>query len=197
MTTMRTHTRTALALLTLALMALPAAAAASLDELEKAVLAEPKSADRTFELAQAYRASQQAPRGIAFLAQFHKTHPPNSMSLVWQGSLKALASGQGDDMEQRLNLLQAGLGDMDKAVRLFPADRRVRLVRASTISFFPSFLGMQPKAIADLEQIVHSPDGLSAGAVANAREALARLYRQVGREQDAVALGVAAPGATH
>lgn len=193
--TMRTKTTAAaLALLAFALGAL-GAAAASVDELEQAVLAQPESADRTFELAQAYRSSEQTARGIAFLTQFHKTHKPNPMSLVWQGSLKASASSKGDDMEQRLNLLQSGLGDMDKAVRLFPGDRRVRLVRASTISFFPSFLGMQPKAIGDLEQIVRSPEGLSAGAVANAREALARLYRQVGREQEAAALADAAAGA--
>lgn len=191
---LRTDITAALALLGLALVALPAAAA-SVDELEKAVLAEPQSAERTFELAQAYRSSEQTARGIAFLAQFHKTHKPNPMSLVWQGSLKASASSKGDDMEQRLNLLQAGLGDMDKAVRLFPADPRVRLVRASTISYFPAFLGMQAKAIPDLEQIVHSPQGMSAGALANAREALARLYRQVGREQDAAALGAAAADA--
>jgi hypothetical protein len=176
-----------LTILTAALATL-AAAAGGLDEAEKALLAEPASVDRAFELGQAYRAGGELARGVAFLTKFHASHKPNPMSLVWQGSLKASASSGGEDMEQRLNLLQSGIADMDKAVRLFPDNRPVRLVRAVTISHFPAFLGMQAKAITDLEPLVRSPEGLSTGAQASAREALVRLYRQTGREQEAVAL---------
>jgi hypothetical protein len=183
-----------LAIFGAALATLPAAAA-TLDEAEKALLSQPASTDRAFELGQAYRSSGEIARGVAFLTKFHKDHAPNPMSLVWQGSLKASASSAGEDMEQRLNMLQSGMADMDKAVRLFPDNRPVRLVRAVTISHFPSFLGMQAKAITDLEPLVRTPEGLSAGALASAREALARLYRQTGREQEAAALEAQTVGA--
>jgi tetratricopeptide (TPR) repeat protein len=185
MTTMKLGA--AVALFT-ALGALPAAAS-DLAQMEKAVLAQPQNADAALELGQAYRTGGDIARGVAFLTEFHKTNPPNPMTLVWQGSLKSSASSAGEDMEQRLNLLQSGIADMDKAVRLFPDNRYVRLVRAVTISHFPPFLGMQAKAITDLELLVRTPEGLNAGAATSAREALARLYRQTGREKDAAALG--------
>lgn len=165
------------------------AAAPSLDEREKALLAQPESGERAFELAEAYRASGELRRGIAFLGEFHKAHNPNALSLVWQGSLKTAASAQGDDMEQRLDLLQSGIADMDRAVALFPKDSRVLLVRAITLSHFPGFLGMQPKAIHDLEGVLAKSDGLTPGAFGAARAALARLYRDTGRPADAEKLG--------
>jgi len=181
--------RTMVAAAVMGLVALGAsssqAGAPTLDEREKAVLAQPQSADRAFELAEAYRASKDLRRGVAFFTEFHKTHPPNTMSLVWQGSLKSAASATGDDMEQRLDLLQSGIADMDRAVRLFPEERRVLLVRAVTTSHFPSFLGMQAKAIRDLESVLTASDRLSPGAMASARDALARLYRDTGRTAEA------------
>jgi hypothetical protein len=161
------------------------AGAATLEEREKAVLAQPDSADRAFELAEAYRSAKELGRGVAFFSEFHKTHKPNSMSLVWQGSLKTASSASGDDMEQRLDRLQSGMADMDRAVRLFPEDRRVLLVRAVTMSHFPPVLGMQAKAIHDLESVLATGNRLSSGATASAREALARLYRDTGRASDA------------
>ena len=158
----------------LMLMALGAlavqAGTTSLDEREKAVLSQPDSADRAYELAEAYRETGELKRGVAFFTEFHKTHKPNTMSLVWQGSLKSAASATGDDMEQRLDLLQSGVSDMDRAVRLFPEEPRVLLVRAVTMSHFPAFLGMQAKAIKDLESILAASGRLSPGAVAAARD---------------------------
>ncbi len=191
---MRKRMVTTVALALASALAASPARTAGLEEREKALLAQPESAERAFELAEAYRASAELRRGIAFFTEFHRMHPPNSLSLVWQGSLKTAASAQGDDMEQRLDLLQAGIADMDRAVQLFPGDRRVLLVRAITISHFPAFLGMQPKAIRDLETVLATSEGLSSGALAAAREALARLYRDTGRPQDADKLGTARSG---
>src|SRR5207245_160781 len=183
----------------LMLMALGAlavqAGTTSLDEREKAVLSQPDSADRAYELAEAYRETGELKRGVAFFTEFHKTHKPNTMSLVWQGSLKSAASATGDDMEQRLDLLQSGVSDMDRAVRLFPEEPRVLLVRAVTMSHFPAFLGMQAKAIKDLESILAASGRLSPGAVAAARDALARLYRETGRAADADGLAAGKAGA--
>lgn len=177
------------AFLSLALGVSAGPAVPSLDEREKALLAQPESGERAFELAEAYRAAGELQRGIAFLGEFHKTHSANTLSLVWQGSLKTAASAKGDDMEQRLDLLQSGIADMDRAVALFPKEPRVLLVRAITMSHFPGFLGMQPKAIHDLEAVLGQSAGLTPGALAAAREALARLYRDTGRPADAEKLG--------
>jgi hypothetical protein len=188
------------ALMTVAALALfsasGGAATTNLGALEKAAMAQPESPDRTHELAEAYRASGDLQRGVAFFTAFHKSHKPNALSLAWQGSLKTATSASGEDMEQRLDLLESGLADMDRAVRLFPEDLRVLLVRAVTMSHFPAFLGMQGKAVRDLETLV-AADRLSAGARAAAREALARLYRETGRAGEAdqlLATGQASAG---
>lgn len=161
--------------------------APSLADREKALLARPDSAAAASELGQAYRAESQAARGVAFLERFHEKNPPNPMSLVWQGSLKAFLSSTGEDMEARLTLLEGGIADMDRAVRLFPDDPKVRVVRGVTVSYFPTFLAMHNKAIRDLEDALANP-AIGEGVRAAAREGLARAYRQAGRVADAEAL---------
>lgn len=166
------------------LLPLSAAEDVSLDVLEQALLDAPADAEAAFVLATAYRDADQHLRGVEFLSRFHESHEPNSMSLVWQGSLKTALSSNGGDVEKSLTLLQGGIGDMDRAVRLFPKDSQVRLIRGVTISFFPSFLEMSGRAISDLKKVL-AVEGLSAGSQSSARVALARAYRKAGREEEA------------
>jgi hypothetical protein len=162
--------------------------AVDLDELEARLTADPADAATATRLASGYRSSDQVQRGVAFFERFHADHPPNAMSLVWQGSLKTQLSADGEDMEQRLNWLQSGLAEMDRAVRTFPDQPEVRAVRGITISRFPEFLEMYDKAIRDLEHVLADEKALDAGFRNAAREALAQAYRQAGREAEALAV---------
>ena len=164
-----------------------AAAEPSLADREKALLATPDSATAAADLGSAYRAEEAAERGVAFFEQFHQKNRPNPMSLVWQGSLKALSSSTGNDMEARLTRLESGIADMDKAVQLYPEDPKVKVVRGVTVSYFPSFLGMHNKAIRDLEEALANPT-VTGGVRTVARDGLARAYRQAGRTADAKAI---------
>jgi len=184
-------TRRAIAALALAacaaVSAVPAAAAPApeLPRLESQLLARPADGDLATRLANAYRSSGEVERGIRFFERFHAANPPSPMSLVWQGSLKAMLSASGDDMEARLNWLQSGIADMDRAVRTFPDRMDVRAVRGITVSNFPAFLAMHGKAIRDLEAALAAGDALTPGFRQAARDGLARAYRQAGREADA------------
>jgi lipopolysaccharide biosynthesis regulator YciM len=165
-----------------------AAAAGTVKELEKSVLAHPTSDGPVWDLAAAYREGDQAKRAVEFFTQFHQANPPNSQSLIWQGSFKCRAASEETDMEARMNLLQAGMVDMDRAVRLFPGDARVRALRGITLSRFPAFLQMHGKAIEDLEGALRTPAALSPGLQTTVREGLAQAYRQAGRTADADAM---------
>jgi lipopolysaccharide biosynthesis regulator YciM len=165
-----------------------AAAGGTLENLEKSVLLHPTSDQPVWDLATAYRESKQAPRAVEFFTRFHQANQPNSQSLIWQGSFKCRAASDEPNMEARLNLLQSGMADMDRAVRLFPDDTRVRALRGITLSRFPAFLQMHGKAIADLEGALSKPAAISPGLQTTVREGLAEAYRQAGRTADAEAV---------
>ena len=163
-----------------------AAEVVALDGMEARLMANPADAATAIRLADGYRSAGQIQRGVAFFERFHADHPPNAMSLVWQGSLKTQLSAEGEDMEQRLNWLQSGLAEMDRAVRTFPDQPEVRAVRGITISRFPQFLEMYDKAIRDLEYVLADGVALNDSFRSAAREALVRAYRQAGREAEAL-----------
>jgi tetratricopeptide (TPR) repeat protein len=164
------------------------AAAATLDELERGVLAAPADVQATGRLAGAYREQGETRRAVEFFTRFHQTNQPNAQSLVWQGSFKAMCASTENDIETRMNLLQSGIADMDRAVRLFRDDSRARAVRGISYSRFPPFMQMHVKAIQDLEAALRAPDNLSPGLRTAARQGLERAYRQAGRTADADAL---------
>lgn len=170
-----------------------ASAPEPIEDLEQQLLAQPESSQVAFDLAGVYREEGEIERGVEFFTRFHEAQKPNPMSLAWQGSLKTMMSASGNDLEERLNQLQSGVADMDRAARLFPDNVQVKLVRGITISNFPTFLGMAGRAIRDLNEVLESKDDQVAGAEGAVREALARAYRQAGREEDAVAV-LAQPG---
>jgi len=179
---------TSLALTVLALALCGAVRAGTLDDLEKGVLANPTSGDSTWQLVKAYREGSEARRAVEFFTRFHETNKPNAQSLVWQGSFKASLASTEADMEKRMNLLQSGINDMDRAVRLFGDDVRVRAVRGVTLSRFPDFMQMYSKAIDDLEAALRKPEILSPGLQTTVRQGLAQAYRQAGRTTDADAI---------
>lgn len=165
-----------------------AASAATLEELERAVTAAPSDTQATWQLASAYREQGQTQRAVEFFTRFHQSNAPNAQSLVWQGSFKAMRASVETDTETRLNLLQASMADMDRAVRLFRSDARARAVRGISYSRFPPFLQMHAKAIDDLEAALREPASLSPGLAASVRQGLERAYRQAGRTAEADAL---------
>jgi lipopolysaccharide biosynthesis regulator YciM len=174
----------------LAILALGGAVASggTVEDLEKGVLAHPTSDQPTWELAKAYRESGDAQRAVQFFARFHEANKPNSQSLVWQGSFKASLAAKAADMETRMNLLQSGISDMDRAVRLFGDDVLTRTVRGITLSRFPAFLQMYGRAIDDLEASLRQPQALSPALQITVREGLAQAYRQAGRTAEADAM---------
>jgi len=182
------HRFLAAMLLFAAASAASAAVGDDTQKLEQQFLAQPGNSEAAFRLASSYRATKQAERGVTFFSRFHTNHQPTPMSLVWQGSLKTMMSSGGNDMEVRLNLLQTGVADMDRAVRLFPNNLQVKLVRGVTISNFPSFLEMRGKAIGDLTAALKAPAAIGPQSEALARQVLARLYRQDGQEEEARAV---------
>lgn len=176
----------------LAILALGGAVASggTVEDLEKGVLANPTSDQPTWQLAKAYRDSGDAQRAVQFFARFHEANKPNSQSLVWQGSFKASLATKVADMETRMNLLQSGMADMDRAVRLFSDDVRTRAVRGITLSRFPDFLQMYGRAIDDLEACLRQPEALSPAPALQitVRQGLAQAYRQAGRTVEAEAM---------
>jgi tetratricopeptide (TPR) repeat protein len=170
------------------------AGAGTVDDLEKAVLANPAGDQPVWALAKAYREGGEARRAVDFFTKFHEANKPNSQSLVWQGSFKASLASTEPDMEKRMNLLQSGIADMDRAVRLFADDVRVRAVRGITLSRFPDFMQMYGKAIDDLEASLKKPETLSPTLQATVRQGLAQAYRQAGRTADADAIAKSGGG---
>jgi tetratricopeptide (TPR) repeat protein len=168
--------------------------AGTVEELEKAVLANPAGDQPVWALAKAYREGNDARRAVEFFTRFHEANKPNSQSLVWQGSFKASLATTETDMEKRMNLVQAGLADMDRAVRLFGEDVKVRAVRGITLSRFPDFMQMSGKAIDDLEAALKKPETLSPTLQATVRQGLAQAYRQAGRTAEADAVLKSAGG---
>ncbi|MBA3273856.1 MAG: hypothetical protein H0T11_08310 [Chthoniobacterales bacterium] len=104
---------------------------------------------------------------IARLEGALETQPGNQLARVYLGSAYTLRSRDLGFGPKKLQVLRQGVGVMNEAVAAAPADPKVRLARALTISAFPAILGYRADAQKDFAELTvmaeRSPEKFAEG----------------------------------
>lgn len=113
-----------------------------------------------YELASISREKKDIKETEKYFKNLLEISPENSIGRVYSGSINIMKADNTILPWKIFNYLKKGFSLMDEAVELNPDEPEVRLIRASTCTMIPKFLGKRKIALEDFKHIQNLDNSL-------------------------------------